>query len=109
MTSHQICDLNDFFVGIIPTAVADRASIMVFRCIVLLLLAFVCAHGGVLEDYVNRYDPHYTYEVLKDHTYRGPDYTLYVLNMTSQKWKDGKTVLLIHKYKLYMHNAKFDC
>ncbi|XP_071108310.1 autocrine proliferation repressor protein A-like [Haliotis cracherodii] len=65
---------------------------MVFRCIVLLLLAFACAHGGVLEDYVNRYDPHYTYEVLKDHTYRGPDYTLYVLNMTSQKWKDETVV-----------------
>ena len=55
-------------------------------CVVLLAAH---AYGGPLEDYVNRFDPHYKYDVLKNYTYKGPDFTLYILNMTSQKWKDG--------------------
>ena len=55
------------------------------------LLTFLgCAYGSPLQDYVDRADPNYKYEVLKNLTYRGPDFTLYILNMTSQKWFDGK-------------------
>lgn len=40
-----------------------------------------------LDDYVNTPDPHYAWSVIK--TYEQPDYTLYILNFTSQKWLDG--------------------
>ncbi|XP_046562184.1 autocrine proliferation repressor protein A-like [Haliotis rubra] len=38
-----------------------------------------------LDDYVNKADPHYNYTVL-EWTYRGPEFTLYLINMTSQQW-----------------------
>lgn len=38
-----------------------------------------------LDDYVNTPDPHYSWVKL-GWEYRGPDFTLYVINMTSQKW-----------------------
>lgn len=38
-----------------------------------------------LDDYVHREDPHYKYSEIG--SYRGPEYTMYTLNMTSQKWK----------------------
>jgi hypothetical protein len=41
-----------------------------------------------LDDYVNTPDPMFSWKRLE--TYRLPTYTLYVLNMTSQKWGDGK-------------------
>jgi hypothetical protein len=41
-----------------------------------------------LDDYVYKPDDHYRYEIIKQYTMDG--YTLYVLNMTSQKWLDGK-------------------
>ena len=40
-----------------------------------------------LDDYVNRYDPHYSYQKIDEA--RGPGYTMYTINMTSQKWKTG--------------------
>ncbi|XP_064605796.1 autocrine proliferation repressor protein A-like [Liolophura sinensis] len=43
-----------------------------------------------LDDYVNKPDPHYSYKLID--TFRGPDYTLYTLNMTSQKWKSDDVV-----------------
>lgn len=41
-----------------------------------------------LDDYVHRKDPHYQYSEIG--SYRGPEYTMYILNMTSQKWKTGR-------------------
>ncbi|KAK7102758.1 autocrine proliferation repressor protein A-like [Littorina saxatilis] len=38
-----------------------------------------------LDQYVKAHDPHYNWTVLP-WTHRGPDFTLYAINMTSQKW-----------------------
>ncbi|XP_061192028.1 autocrine proliferation repressor protein A-like [Saccostrea echinata] len=38
-----------------------------------------------LDDYVHRPDSYYKYTEIG--SYRGPEYTMYILNMTSQKWK----------------------
>lgn len=46
-----------------------------------------------LDDYVKAPDPYYSYEFLNYYTYEG--YRLYVLNMTSQKWLDGKHTYFI--------------
>jgi len=41
-----------------------------------------------LDDYVRDDDPHFNWTLIQ--TYDEPDYKLYVLNFTSQKWYDGK-------------------
>ena len=41
-----------------------------------------------LDDYVNKPDPTYRYDVIGK--LRGPTYTLYTVNMTSQTWKPGE-------------------
>lgn len=46
------------------------------------------AVGAPLDDYVNTPDPNFSWKRLQ--TYPQTTYTLYVLNMTSQKWFDGK-------------------
>jgi hypothetical protein len=38
-----------------------------------------------LDDYVNKYDPHYEFKVI-NWTYRGDGYTFFCINMTSQQW-----------------------
>lgn len=43
-----------------------------------------------LDDYVFAPDPNYKYELLR--TYNFIDHDVYILNMTSQKWKDGLMV-----------------
>ncbi|KAK7112150.1 autocrine proliferation repressor protein A-like [Littorina saxatilis] len=43
-----------------------------------------------LDDYVNRPDPTYKYDVIKEE--RGPDYSLFTINMTSQTWKSEATL-----------------
>ena len=43
-----------------------------------------------LDDYVNTPDPHYKYELI--YTYDRVGFKVYVLNMTSQKWKDESFV-----------------
>ncbi|WAQ96729.1 APRA-like protein [Mya arenaria] len=59
------------------------------------LAGILCALLGVgmvppglatpLDDYVNKPDPTYKYDILE--TFGGPGYTLYNINMTSQTWK----------------------
>lgn len=44
-----------------------------------------------LDDYVNTPDPHFSWRLIE--TYNQPDYKLFIINMTSQKWFDGKTRL----------------
>ena len=41
-----------------------------------------------LDDYVNTPDPMFSWQRLE--TYSQTSHTLYILNMTSQKWLDGK-------------------
>lgn len=45
------------------------------------------SYATPLDDYVHMPDPNYSWAVIR--TYDQPDYTLYVLNFTSQKWLDG--------------------
>ncbi|CAF4130145.1 unnamed protein product, partial [Rotaria magnacalcarata] len=41
-----------------------------------------------LDDYVNAPDPHFGWTIID--TYEAPDYKLYILNFTSQKWIDER-------------------
>ena len=47
-----------------------------------------------LDDYVNEYDPNYSFKVV-NYTYKGPGFTLFCLNMTSQKWLNGYSFIFI--------------
>lgn len=40
--------------------------------------------GTPLDDYVNTPDPNFSWKLLK--TYTNPTYSMFILNMTSQKW-----------------------
>nr|XP_002730934.1 PREDICTED: autocrine proliferation repressor protein A-like [Saccoglossus kowalevskii] len=58
-------------------------------CVCLLFCALCCPTVlcTPLDDYVMKADSHYDYHVLSDRTVHVPNgYTIYVLNMTSQKW-----------------------
>ena len=58
-----------------------------------LLLCLVVVPPGVLttplDDYVTRPDPHYSYHEVEEWRQKGPGYTVYLLNMTSQQWLTG--------------------
>ncbi|XP_077980688.1 autocrine proliferation repressor protein A-like [Glandiceps talaboti] len=59
----------------------------------LCLVGFTLVISTPLDDYVNKPDAHYKYTILTDRTVRVPNsYTVYVLNMTSQKWLDESRV-----------------
>jgi hypothetical protein len=51
-------------------------------------LLFEKCQSSPLDDYVHAPDSYMNWTVL--HTYELPDYVLYILNFTSQKWLDGK-------------------
>ncbi|XP_035694468.1 autocrine proliferation repressor protein A-like [Branchiostoma floridae] len=60
-------------------------------CSVLSLLLFVVfvppdVLTTPLDDYVNKPDPHYSYHEVLEWRLKGPGYTMYLLNMTSQQW-----------------------
>lgn len=61
----------------------------------LLSLMLACSSATPLDDYVNAPDSHYSYRLVKAYSETG--YTLYILNMTSQKWQDGNFYL----YRLF--------
>jgi hypothetical protein len=46
-----------------------------------------------LDDYVHANDSYFAWTVIK--TYQQPDYDLYILNFTSQKWLDGKVFFFL--------------
>jgi hypothetical protein len=46
-----------------------------------------------LDDYVKAPDPHFNWTLIL--TYQLPDYALYILNFTSQKWFDGMLICLL--------------
>lgn len=48
------------------------------------LILVVGINNTPLDDYVNKPDSNYKYELIQ--TYDLTDYKLYILNMTSQKW-----------------------
>lgn len=56
-----------------------------FLTAVFATLLLVGGRGTPLDDYVNKPDPSYKYDILQ--TERGSNYTTYYLNMTSQTWK----------------------
>lgn len=65
-------------------------------CLVLAIIASLCitnCESTPLDDYVFANDSHFGWEVIK--TYNQPDYDLYILNFTSQKWLDGKFYTLL--------------
>lgn len=53
---------------------------------VLLFVSFT--NQTPLDDYVNTPDEHYKYDIID--TVQFSDYKLVYINMTSQKWQDGK-------------------
>uniref|UniRef100_A0A2C9K2U5 Uncharacterized protein n=1 Tax=Biomphalaria glabrata TaxID=6526 RepID=A0A2C9K2U5_BIOGL len=61
-----------------------------FACLVLAVttVAMTGTLGTPLDDYVNTFDPNYSYTLLSQSV--GADFTLHVLNMTSQKWLTEK-------------------
>ncbi|XP_078691635.1 autocrine proliferation repressor protein A-like [Branchiostoma floridae x Branchiostoma belcheri] len=65
------------------------------------LLCVLVVPPGVLttplDDYVNKPDPHYSYHEVLEWRLKGPGYTMYLLNMTSQQWLTGGA------YKLPLH------
>lgn len=65
----------------------DIKMLLQLTLVWVLLLAF--AAGTPLDDYVNAPDPYYEYRDMGQ-PFRGADYTTYFLNMTSQKWLNGK-------------------
>jgi hypothetical protein len=59
--------------------------------LIISLMTVELAHPTPLDDYVNTPDPHYNYSLV--HVYELTGYKLYIINMTSQKWQDGKTLV----------------
>lgn len=60
--------------------------------VIILFFAWNSCLGTPLDDYVNAPDLSFSWRRLQ--TYPYSTYTLYVLNMTSQRWFDGKVLLL---------------
>lgn len=69
--------INGSFIGLLSIAT------------VLLIAVNKCC-STPLDDYVRDDDPHFGWSLIQ--TYEEPDYKLYVINYTSQKWLDGKFV-----------------
>jgi hypothetical protein len=62
-------------------------SIPISSVLIFVLILNTCSLTP-LDDYVNTPDSTFSWKRLE--TYPRPTYTVYVLNMTSQKWMDGK-------------------
>ena len=61
-------------------------------CSILLAISLksLFSNATPLDDYVFKPDDHYRYDIITQ--YKMDGYTLFVFNMTSQKWLDGKLV-----------------
>lgn len=59
-------------------------------CILHIIILIDQYRSTPLDDYVNAPDPHFGWTLIQ--TYEEPDYKLYILNFTSQKWIDGKSL-----------------
>jgi hypothetical protein len=64
-------------------------------------------YGTPLDDYVNKPDPAFAWKLIR--TYPSPTYTVYVLNMTSQQWFDGRIIEIkkIFSMKLFCFQLHF--
>ena len=71
-------------------------SLAIFHVLVRVL---TLCEATPLDDYVNKPDPTYSYTVIGK--IRGPTYTFYTVNMTSQTWKPSKNFFF--NYKLSAH------
>lgn len=56
--------------------------------ILLMMMSMQGAEAAPLDDYVHRPDPFYSWTTL-NWSSRGPTYTLFAINMTSQMWLTG--------------------
>ncbi|CAF3414533.1 unnamed protein product [Rotaria sp. Silwood1] len=62
-------------------------SIFGFSVLIIISVFFVDkSQSTPLDDYVRTPDPHFSWKVIQ--SYQQPDYVLYILNFTSQKWFD---------------------
>lgn len=61
---------------------------MHINCILILIFLLNTCSLTPLDDYVNTPDSTFGWQRLE--TYPRPTYTVYVLNLTSQKWMDGE-------------------
>ena len=69
------------------------AYLQVFTVGLLVTVFFSTAHGTALDDYVNKYDPTYTYTEIGT-PFKGDGFTSYFINMTSQTWLSGELAAL---------------
>ncbi len=65
----------------------DRFAIYV---VAILIIVLNKCEATPLDDYVNAPDPVFSWKRLQ--TYPQSTYTLYVLNLTSQRWFDGRAI-----------------
>ena len=78
-----------------------------FLCSFVLIAVFHGTFQAALDDYVFREDPTYHFEEIGKES--GPGYTLYVINMTSQKWKSGTLITKLKEGREVMvFNATFN-
>ncbi|KAI3390015.1 hypothetical protein SNEBB_007603 [Seison nebaliae] len=49
-------------------------------------ILFASIHSNELDDYVKKFDPNYSYDIITSWRYDGDGFTAYHINMTSQKW-----------------------
>ena len=63
------------------------------RLLIVVILFAMNVYSTPLDDYVNTPDANYGWKRLQ--TYSFPTHTLYVINMTSQKWFDGMNICSI--------------
>jgi hypothetical protein len=68
----------------------NRSIICVFILGIISLLSVDKSQSTPLDDYVKAPDPHFNWTVIQ--TFTEPDYMLYILNFTSQKWFDGMLI-----------------
>jgi hypothetical protein len=64
---------------------AMKGLLAIFCCVAVFIQN---SHATPLDDYVNQFDANYKFDVL-DWSYKGEGYTLFCINMTSQKWLTG--------------------
>jgi hypothetical protein len=65
-----------------------RSLVGLLSFVVIGLLFIGNSESTPLDDYVRAPDPNFGWTVIR--TYEQPDYVLYILNFTSQKWLDGR-------------------
>ena len=63
---------------------------MPLQLVVLVACGVCLVNGNPLDDYVKKDDGMYSYEVLRDWTYKTDGRTSYLINMTSQRWLTGQ-------------------